>query len=73
VRCSQVKVVKERSDANGVVSAVSSSSITVAGLTCAVPPELQSKVAQVSQGSRASIHCRLVNGTNTLVSIERKR
>ena len=72
VRCNQVKVVKERSDATGVVSLVSPTSITVAGLTCAVPPELQSKVAQVSQNSRASIHCRLVNGTNTLASIERR-
>jgi hypothetical protein len=68
-----VKAVKERSDATGLVSAVSPTSITVAGLTCAVPQELQSRVAQVSQNSRATIHCRLVNGANTLVGVERKR
>jgi hypothetical protein len=73
VRCSRVQVVHERSDASGVVSTVSSTSITVAGLTCAVPSNLQARVARFAQGSHAAIRCRLENGANTLVGIERRR
>ena len=67
-RCRATAPVKQRSEARGTVSAVSSSSITVAGLTCAVPTSLQSRVAKLTVDSRAEIHCTLVNGTNTLVS-----
>lgn len=65
-RCRATAPVKQRSEARGTVSAVSSSSITVAGLTCAVPASLQSRVAKLTVDSRAEIHCTLVNGTNTL-------
>jgi hypothetical protein len=67
-RCRATAPVKQRSEARGTVSAVSSSSITVAGLTCAVPASLQSRVAKLTVDSRAEIHCALVNGTNTLTS-----
>lgn len=71
--CKAAKVVKERSEARGNVSAVSSTSITVAGLTCAVPASLQSKVAGIAVNSRTEIHCRLLNGVNTLTSVERRK
>lgn len=67
--CRPMKAVKEHSQARGTVGPVSSTSITVAGLTCAVPPNLQSKVAGFTTGSRAEIACQLVNGVNTLTRI----
>jgi hypothetical protein len=72
-RCQTTKTVKERSEANGLITAVSSTSITVAGLTCAVPANLQSKVTGLTTGSRAEINCSLVSGVNTLTRIEAKR
>jgi hypothetical protein len=71
--CTSTKTVQERSEARGTVSAVSSTSITVAGLTCAVPASLQSKIAGVTVNSRAEIHCQLVSGANTLTSVERRK
>lgn len=64
--------VKENSEANGTVSAISSTSITVAGLTCAVPASLQSELSALSLavGSRAEIHCSLSSGATTLVKVE---
>src|SRR4051812_6701955 len=71
-RCQSVKTVKQRSEARGTVSAVSPTSITVAGLTCAVPANLQARVAKIAVNDRAEIHCTLVNGANTLKSVEGK-
>jgi hypothetical protein len=71
-KCEPTKAVKETSEARGNVTAVSSTSITVAGLTCAVPATLQSKVATLTTASRAEIHCSLVGGVNTLVKVEKK-
>jgi len=72
-RCQSVKTVKQRSEARGTVSAVSPTSITVAGLTCTVPPNLQPRVAKLAVNDRAEIHCSLVSGVNTLASVEGKR
>jgi hypothetical protein len=63
----------ERSEARGTVSALSATSITVGGLTCAVPAGLAAKVSAFKVGDRAEIRCSLVNGQNTLVKIKRKR
>jgi hypothetical protein len=71
-RCQSTKTVKESSEAKGLVTAVSSTSITVAGLTCAVPASLQSKVATLTTGSHAEIKCSLVSGVNTLTRVEKK-
>lgn len=71
--CSGTKTVQERSQANGTVTAVSATSITVAGLTCVVPPSLQAKVAAIAMSSRAEIHCTLLSGANTLTSVEHKK
>lgn len=70
-RCVPNRPPTEKSAARGTVSAVSSMSITVAGLTCAVPPPLVAKVATFKVGDRAEIHCALTNGTNMLVRVER--
>src|SRR5258705_522844 len=69
-RCQSTKTVNERSEAKGIISAVSSSSITVAGLTCAVPANLQSKVAGLAVNGHAEIKCSLVNAVNTLTRVE---
>ena len=72
-RCQATKTVKERSEAHGLITAVSSTSITVAGLTCAVPADMQSKVSGLATGKVAEIKCSLVNGVNTLTRVEAKR
>jgi hypothetical protein len=68
-RCAPNRLVHETSQARGAVLAVSSTSITVAGLTCAVPAGLVVRVAGLSVGDRAEIRCELVAGTNTLVKV----
>src|SRR5262245_49144081 len=69
-RCA--KQVRETSEARGTVSAVSQGSITVGGLTCAVPASLAAKVGQLKVGDRARIRCELVSGANTLKSVEKR-
>ena len=61
----------EKSEARGTVSALSSTSITVAGLTCAIPSDKSADVsAKVKVNDRVEIHCALQNGQNTLTRIE---
>ena len=62
-------VATESSAAHGSVTAVSATSITVAGLTCAVPASFATQIATVKVGDRLEIRCNLVSGTNTLVKI----
>lgn len=71
-RCAPSQTVKESSSASGLVSAASSTSITVAGLTCSVSGSLAAKVAALKTGDRVEIRCSLVNGTNTLVKLTTK-
>ena len=71
--CKATKTVAEKSEARGTVSAVSSTSITVAGLTCAVPASLQAKLTGIAVNSRAEVHCQLVNGVNTLTSVSARK
>jgi len=68
-RCRSSTPKPEHSAARGTVSAVSDTSITVAGLTCTVPAELKDEVGKFHQNDRAEIRCSLVNGTNTLTDI----
>ena len=70
--CKPAKTPSNKSEARGTVTANGSGSITVAGLTCAVPTSLQTKVATIALNSRAEIHCQLVNGVNTLTRVEKK-
>jgi hypothetical protein len=68
-----VSAPKESSSAHGAVSAVSSTSITVAGLTCAVPASFATQIADVKVGDRLEIRCTLASGTNTLAKIGGKK
>jgi|SRR4051794_35990116 hypothetical protein len=71
--CRPAKVRAEKSEARGAIAALSTSSITVAGLTCAIPADKSAEVnAKFKQGDRAEIHCALANGQNTLTRIEKK-
>jgi hypothetical protein len=72
-KCERSTTVKQTSHASGTVSAVSSTSITVAGLTCNVPASLQSVVAALTVGARVEIQCSLDSGVNTLVRVDAKK
>ena len=67
------KPITEKSQARGSVSAISSSSITVGGLTCAIPSSLAAKAGTFKVGDRAQIYCSLVSGVNTLVRIDARK
>lgn len=60
----------ETIDVHGAVTAVSSTSITVAGVTCNVPSNLQSQVASIHVNDRVRLKCTASGGTNTLVRVE---
>jgi hypothetical protein len=63
----------EKSEARGSISALSSTSITVAGLTCNIPSNVSADVnAKFKLNDRAEIHCTLQNGSNTLTRIEHR-
>ena len=72
--CKPSRPTKEKSEAHGTISALSASSITVAGLTCAIPAEKSSDVnAKFKTGDTAQIRCSLVDTVNTLTDINGKR
>ena len=72
--CKPDKVTAEKSEARGTISALSATSITVAGLTCAIPADKTADVnAKFKSGDMAQIRCALVSGTNTLTSISGNR
>ena len=63
----------EKSRAEGTISALSASSITVAGLTCAIPAANSADVnAKFKQGDSVEMECALVSGTSTLTKIEKR-
>src|SRR5205823_1856025 len=70
-RCRAPKPVSEHSEARGTISALSTTTITVGGLTCTIPAgtALAAQLAKVKLGGQARIRCTLVNGQNTLTSI----
>ena len=71
--CKSQSTRPEKSEARGTVTAVSSTSITVAGLTCAVPADKANDVvAKLHVNDRAEIHCQVVSGANTLTSYRTK-
>ena len=62
----------DKTSAHGTVTASSRTSITVAGLTCAVPDSLGAPVLiNYYVGAHASITCAVVNGVKTLVTIDK--
>jgi hypothetical protein len=76
-RCDAPKPVKppvpDTSEAHGSISALSSSSITVGGLTCAIPSALAAKTNTLRVGGVAEIRCSVANGVNTLVRIDPRK
>ncbi len=72
-RCAPNKPVKQNADVEGTVTAASTTSITVAGVTCAVPSNLSASVLALKPNvDQAHMRCSLVNGTLTLVKIDKK-
>jgi hypothetical protein len=64
----------EKSEARGTISALSSSSITVAGLTCMIPSAMSADVnAKFHVNDRAEIHCSVQNSQNTLTRIDKRQ
>ena len=71
--CRPSQPITEKSEARGTISALSTTSITVAFLTCTLPSDKSADVnAKFKQNDAVEIHCAVVNGQNTLTSIERK-
>ena len=71
--CKPTGTTHEKSEARGTISALSASSITVAGLTCAIPADKSADVnAKFKTGDKAQIKCALVSGQNMLTSINDK-
>ena len=60
----------QRIHAVGYTTAVSATSVSAAGVTCAVPADLASFVqAHVAVGTRVDLKCVVSNGTPTLTHI----
>jgi hypothetical protein len=72
--CKSAGSSSEKSSAHGTISALSTTSITVAGLTCALPAAVSADVnAKFKTTDTVTIACSLVSGTNTLTKIEAKK
>ena len=71
--CKSSTTEHEKSEARGTVTAVSPTSITVAGLTCVVPADKAGDVAKLAVNDRAEIHCSLSSGQNTLTRVEKEK
>jgi hypothetical protein len=64
----------ETVQAHGSVTAVSTTSITVAGITCTIPSSLAAKRSSLlTVGARAEIRCSVANGVNTLVKASARK
>lgn len=74
-RCRPAAATRARIDARGNVTAISSTSITVAGVTCAIPSGLQAAVARrhIAVGNRVQVRCSVENGTTTLTRLSVRR
>ena len=59
----------ERVEVHGTITSVSSTSITVAGVTCTVPTSLQAAVSQLKAGDRVELTCTVSGGVDTLQRI----
>jgi hypothetical protein len=67
-KCAPTKKDNEALQAHGSVTAVSTTSITVAGVTCTIPASLAGKLSSLLiVGANAEIKCSVANGVNTLV------
>lgn len=65
--------VPQKSEAHGTISALSTTSITVAGLTCTIPADRSAKInARFKANDAVEINCSIVGSQNTLTKIEAK-
>ena len=63
----------EHSAARGAISALSTASVTVAGLTCNLPSSKSADInAKFKTGDNVEIRCEFANGANTLTRIEKR-
>ena len=68
--CKPSGTTHETSQAHGTISALSTDSITVAGLTCAIPSAQSADVnSKYKTGDTVQIRCSLTSGVNTLTAI----
>jgi hypothetical protein len=68
--CRPAKTHPEHSEARGAISALSTASITVAGLQCMLPAVQSADInAKFKSGDRVEIRCAFANGQNTLTRI----
>jgi hypothetical protein len=70
-QCRPSQAVKQTSEADGPITAVSATSITVANVTCVVPAGLQSLVSSLTVGTHVEIRCTVSGATSTLVKVEK--
>jgi hypothetical protein len=71
--CKSSSSSSEKSEARGTITALSTTSVTVAGLTCAIPSAISAEVnAKFKTNDSATIKCSLVSGTNTLTKISKR-
>jgi uncharacterized protein (UPF0333 family) len=71
--CKSSESSHEKSEARGTITALSATSVTVAGLTCAIPSSISAEVnAKFKTTDTVSIRCSLVSGANTLTKIQKQ-
>ena len=72
--CKASSPTKETSEAHGPIALLSTSSITVAGLTCTIPADKSADInSKFKQNDVVQIRCAFANCTSTLTSISAKR
>jgi hypothetical protein len=72
--CKSAKTTSEKSSAHGPITALSTTSITVALVTCTIPADKSADVnAKFKTNDNVTINCSIVNGTSTLTKIEKKK
>jgi hypothetical protein len=70
--CKPSQPTHEKSSARGTISALSATSITVAGLTCTIPADKSADIlAKYHLNDTVEIRCAFANGANTLTSISK--
>ncbi|HEY1514186.1 MAG TPA: hypothetical protein VGF66_10570 [Gaiellaceae bacterium] len=71
--CKPAQTQQEHSTARGAIAALSTASITVAGLTCNLPSSKSTDInAKFKTGDNVEIRCDFANGQNTLTRIEKR-
>jgi len=71
--CKPTPTQQEHSAARGAIAALSTASITVAGLTCNLPSSKSADInAKFKTGDNVEIRCDFANGQNTLTRIEKR-